>query len=86
MSAFGPTLPIWALRQAGSYLEYTGPDANVAAKAARDPYRKSASFGLDVGRLDDWPPFLDFRLLKRAERFRRLLVAWKNLQSKFCKP
>jgi hypothetical protein len=36
MSAFGPTLPTWALQQVGSYLGYTGRDANVVAKAAHD--------------------------------------------------
>ena len=33
------------------------------------------SLAFDVGRLDDGPPFLDFGLLKGAERGRCLLVA-----------
>src|SRR4029077_13155779 len=37
------------------------------------------SFGLDVRRLDDWPPLLDFRLLKGAEGLRRPLLAWRNV-------
>jgi len=35
----GPTLPTWALQQVVGYLGYTGRDANIAAKAARDPNR-----------------------------------------------
>src|SRR4051794_25059375 len=55
---------------------------------AIDPERNSWStnwcvarglFTLDVRRLDDRPPFLDFGLLERRERFRCLLVAWENL-------
>jgi len=30
---------------------------------------------LDVGCLDDWPPFLDLGLLQSGERFGRLLLA-----------
>src|SRR6266481_8105677 len=41
MSVIGPTLPTWALQQVGSYLGYTGRDANVVAKAALDPFRRS---------------------------------------------
>jgi hypothetical protein len=37
MSASGPILPTWAAQQGGGYLGYTGRDANVAVKAARDP-------------------------------------------------
>jgi len=37
MSGSGPTLPTWALQQVGSYLGYTGRDANVVAKATLDP-------------------------------------------------
>ncbi len=33
------SVPTWALQQIGSYREYTGRDANVVAKAARDPIR-----------------------------------------------
>jgi len=40
MSRSGPTLSTLALQQVGSYLGYTGRNANGAAKAARDPYRK----------------------------------------------
>ena len=36
-SGFGPTLPSLAMQQVGSYLGYTGRDANVVVKAARDP-------------------------------------------------
>jgi hypothetical protein len=36
-AGFGPTRPTWALRQVGSYLGYTGRDADVVAKAAHDP-------------------------------------------------
>jgi hypothetical protein len=39
----------------------------------------TASLNLDADRLDDWPPFLDFRLLMCAERFRSLPLAWRNL-------
>jgi hypothetical protein len=34
MSGIGPTPPTWALQQAGSYLGYTGRDANILAEAA----------------------------------------------------
>jgi hypothetical protein len=37
ISACGPTLPTWALQQVVGYPGYTGRDANVDAKAARDP-------------------------------------------------
>jgi hypothetical protein len=37
MTGFGPTLPTWALQQVVGYLRYTGRDANLTAKAARDP-------------------------------------------------
>jgi len=37
MAGIGPTLPTWALQQVVGYLRYTGRDANVVAKAARDP-------------------------------------------------
>jgi hypothetical protein len=33
----GPPLPTWAVRQVGSYLRYTGRDANIVAEAALDP-------------------------------------------------
>ena len=40
-------------------------------------YRRRANglLRLDVGRLDDWPPFLDLGLLQSGERFGRLLLA-----------
>ncbi len=37
MSVAGLTLPTWSLQQVGSYLRYTGLDANVIAEAACDP-------------------------------------------------
>jgi hypothetical protein len=37
MSLIGPTQPTWAVQQVGSYLRYTGRDANTVAKAARGP-------------------------------------------------
>ncbi len=37
MAAIGPTLPTWAPRQVGSYLGYTGRNANIVAEAALDP-------------------------------------------------
>src|SRR5262245_1514855 len=57
---------------------------------ANDPERKQLdsqccsaknSFALDVGGLDDGPPFLDFSLLIRAEGLRRLLITWRNLKA-----
>ena len=42
MSLAGPTLPTWTVPQVGSYLRYTGRDANVVQTAARDPQRKSS--------------------------------------------
>jgi hypothetical protein len=40
------------------------------------------SLRLDVGGLDDRPPFVDFHLLKVGKRVRRLPAAWKNLLPK----
>jgi|GEM_PF-3802565 hypothetical protein len=40
-AAIGPTLPTWALQQVVGYLRYTGHDANLTAKAARDPQATS---------------------------------------------
>jgi hypothetical protein len=40
MAGNGPTLPSLAMQQVGSYLGYTGRDANVVVKAARGPTRK----------------------------------------------
>src|SRR5260370_39812826 len=37
MAPAGPPLPTWAVQQVGSYLRYTGRDANTVAKAARGP-------------------------------------------------
>jgi hypothetical protein len=34
LSAYGPTLPTWALQRVVSYLRYTSLDANVVAEAA----------------------------------------------------
>src|SRR4051812_41738716 len=39
----------------------------------------SISVRLDPGRLDDRPPFLDFRLVVRGERLGRLLVPRQDL-------
>ena len=44
-------------------------------------FRTPFSFGLDPQLLDERPPFLGIGLHQRAERFRRLLFAGKNLQS-----
>src|ERR1043166_1301784 len=45
----------------------------------------SSLFRLDVGRLDDGPPFLDFGPLKGAERLGRLLLARWNFLSEISK-
>src|SRR4051812_33486404 len=39
------------------------------------------SLPLDVGGLDDRPPLVGFRLLKGAERLRRLLLARRRIDS-----
>jgi hypothetical protein len=44
------------------------------------PWRQCL-FCPDPSGLDDWPPFVDLRLLQHCERLRRLLFAWKNLHS-----
>ena len=41
MSLAGPTLPTSTVPQVGSYLRYTGRDANVVQTAARDPFETS---------------------------------------------
>src|SRR5262249_39989704 len=48
--------------------------------------RRDALFRLDVRRLDDRPPLLDFGLVKGAERLWRLLLAGKNLVPQIGKP
>src|SRR5262245_30391221 len=42
--------------------------------------------GLNAGRLDEWPPFLDFRVLKQAQRLRCLLTPRKNLLPEIGEP
>jgi hypothetical protein len=42
LKAACPTLPIWAAQQVGSYLGYTGSDADIVAEAALDPKRPLA--------------------------------------------
>src|SRR5258708_40249130 len=49
LSAPGPTLPPSAVQQVGNYLTYTGGDANVVVKAARDPKRAWAKCGGESG-------------------------------------
>src|ERR1700676_4433139 len=41
---------------------------------------ESPSLARDVRRLDDRPPFLNLGPLQAAERFRGLLVAWRNFE------
>src|SRR5580658_3797629 len=41
---------------------------------------------LDVRRLDDRPPLLNFRFLKSAKDVWCLLVAWKYLLTEVCEP
>jgi hypothetical protein len=36
-SAYGPTLPTWAVQQVVGYLRYTGRDANIVAEAVLNP-------------------------------------------------
>src|SRR5438270_71712 len=45
-----------------------------------------ASFALDVGGLEDRPPFLNFGLVECAERLRRLLVRWENFLTQVSEP
>ena len=44
------------------------------------------SLRADAGRLDDRPPLLDFGLLQRGERLRRLLLAGNNIVSELLEP
>jgi len=46
---FGPTLPTLALQQVGSYLRYTGRDANIVAEAALDPKRSFSGSLCTIG-------------------------------------
>jgi hypothetical protein len=46
-----PTPPPWPLQQDGSYLRYTGRDANGIAMPARNPYRKSGASTTQLPRL-----------------------------------
>src|SRR5438876_12335457 len=47
--------------------------------------RSVVSFRLDAGLFDDRPPLLDLGLLKRSERFGRLLVSRWHVLPKFHK-
>jgi hypothetical protein len=47
-----------------------------------EPKLAAASLGLDVRRLDDGPPLLDFGLLQCAERLRRLLFDRQKILAK----
>jgi len=44
-----PTLPTLALQQVGSYLRYTGRDANIVAEAALDPKRSFSGSLCTIG-------------------------------------
>jgi len=48
----GPTLPSSAVQQVGSYLTYTGRDANVVVKAARDRCCRKKIFGGSPSNID----------------------------------
>jgi hypothetical protein len=51
------------------------------------PFNASVgSFYFDAGRLEDWPPFLDFGLLKGTEHLGRLLVARENFLADIGEP
>ena len=46
----------------------------------------ASSLTLDVGGLDDRPPFVDLGLVEGSERFRRLLLARRNLLPEIGEP
>src|SRR5215470_7012484 len=52
----------------------------LGGKKSKGPARGDReSLRLDATGFDDWPPALDFRLLKRGERRRRLTIAWPDV-------
>ncbi len=44
-SGYGPIRPTWAPRQVGSFLRYTGREANILAEAAHGPEAEIAGRG-----------------------------------------
>jgi hypothetical protein len=60
-------------------------NSNVAVSNLRPHRRRGVHVGrllrLDVGGLDDRPPFVDFRRVKGAQTFRRLLLARRNFNA-----
>ena len=60
-------------------------NSNVAISNLRPHRRRGVHVGrllrLDVGGLDDRPPFVDFRRVKGAQTFRRLLLARRNFNA-----
>src|SRR5262245_54109987 len=54
------------------------PDGRSARRALRTIRSTWDSLGLDVGRFDQRPPFLDLGLLMSSQRFCSLLLRWRN--------
>src|SRR5262245_65073613 len=65
---------------AASFLIFGSPTckSSPVGRRRKDLTGASASFRLDVSRLDDRPPLLDLGLVKSAERLRRLLLARRD--------
>jgi len=66
MTVCGSTLPTWALKQVGSYMGNTGPDADTLRTAALDPNRTSPRKNQpDCGRsLPAWSDFVRCQEIK----------------------
>jgi hypothetical protein len=54
MSESGPRLPTLAVQQVGSYLGYTGRDADILGEAALDPKRTSDACPITLPSADHW--------------------------------
>src|SRR5215470_14602754 len=64
----------------------SSPDDRSARRALRTMRSTWDSLGLNVGRFDQRPPFFDLGLLMRGQRFRGLLLRWRNFLTEISQP
>src|SRR5260370_26635190 len=67
-------------------ISMSSPDDRSARRALRTIRSTWVSLGLDVGRFDQRPPFLDLGLLMRGQRFCGLLLRWRNFLTEVSEP
>jgi hypothetical protein len=66
-------------RQSGQVRQRSSEHGQMQKSSAGGFHAMQQLFRLDACGLDDWPPFLDLRLVESAERIRRLPLARENL-------